>query len=292
MNKVRLSLLRGVCQMPAYVADARGIFTAHGLDVQVNVGHTAWVVPDRLLRGELDFAVMPWTSAVAASARGEPIVLICGSGREEAAIVVRTGLEPSEVRRVAVPLRGGIKDVTALGLAERLGWSEVEWVRQPSGDGAILSFVGEGVDAASMVEPYASMLEGLGAGKVVGRTGDLWPGAPGCSLATTRAVIDGQPELVQRMVSAYVEAARWGDLHPDEAATIAARTIGIHPRFIRASLARCRNDVCALRNEAAMASIMELMKQRGYLPSIPSGGYHERTFLDRTLAEMTAAAVG
>jgi ABC-type nitrate/sulfonate/bicarbonate transport system substrate-binding protein len=170
--------------MPAYVACERGYFREQGIDVQTAVEATAWLVPERLLRGQVEFAVIPWTRVAAANASGEPLVLICGSGCEEAAIVVRRGLAVKDVRSIALPQRGGMKDLTAAGLMSSLGWDEVETIRLPSGDAAILSVAGGGADAASMVEPYATMLEQLKIGTVIRRTGDLWPGVPGCSLVT------------------------------------------------------------------------------------------------------------
>jgi ABC-type nitrate/sulfonate/bicarbonate transport system substrate-binding protein len=277
---IRLSLLRGICQMPGYVADAKHFFRRRGLDVRIQIEPTAWVVPERLVRGEIDFAVIPWTRVAAASARGEPLVLVCGSGCEEAAIVVRQGIPPEQVRKVAIPLRGGIKDLTARGLIASLGWHDVEWVRQPSGDGAILALVGQGADAASMVEPYAAVLEGMGLGRTVRRTGDLWPGAPGCSLTTTADIIARRPELVERMVRAYVEGARFVLDYPEESAEIASRFIGIAPRFIRAALEHCRPNVLALNNEQAMQGVLGLMWQMGYLERQP-GDYLDTTFLDR-----------
>ena len=164
MDTIRFALLRGICQLPAYVAHTQGIFAEHGLRSEVRITPTAWLIPEQLADGTADFAVLPWTR-VAATEEGEaPLTVICGSGLEEAAIVVRTGLEIEDVRSVAVPREGGMKDLTAMGLLDELGWTadRVEQRRFPSGDGAVICFVGEGADAASMIEPYASMLEHLG----------------------------------------------------------------------------------------------------------------------------------
>jgi ABC-type nitrate/sulfonate/bicarbonate transport system substrate-binding protein len=265
--------------MPGYVAHAKQFFRQQGLDVRLSIEPTAWVVPQRLLQGEVQFAVMPWTRVAAASARGQPLVLVCGSGCEEAAIVVRSGVTASQVRKVAIPQRGGIKDLTARGLVASLGWNNIEWVRQPSGDGAILAFVGQGADAASMVEPYAAMLVGLELGTVLRRTGDLWPGAPGCSLTTTADMIAQRGDLVERMVRAYVQAARHVASHPDESATIAANYIGIAPKFIRAALRHCRPNVHALHNRQAMNAVLALMQEVGYLEQMPAN-YLDTTVLD------------
>jgi ABC-type nitrate/sulfonate/bicarbonate transport system substrate-binding protein len=96
-----------------------------------------------------------------------------------------------------------------MGLLDSLGWNRdrVKHLRFPSGDGAIICFFGNGADAASMVEPYASMMEELRIGRAVRRTGDLWPGAPGCSLTTRAELIDRDPNLVQQVVNAYVAAS-------------------------------------------------------------------------------------
>jgi ABC-type nitrate/sulfonate/bicarbonate transport system substrate-binding protein len=241
------------------------------------VAATASLIPHKLTTGECQFGVMPWTRV--ASAPGLPFVLLSGSGFEEAAIVVRPGISVEGVRRVAVPLRGGIKDLTAMGLIQSLGWADVELLRQPSGDGAVIAFFGQGVDAASMVEPYATMLESLGVGRVVRRTGDLWPGAPGCSLTTTVTFSQLEPDLVRRVVRAFVRGAERVREEPDRAAEIAARYIGIHPRFIREALRRNLPRVEAIRNRAAMDRILALMVELGYVDRVPSG-FADLSFLD------------
>jgi len=288
MENVQLSLLRGVCQVPGYIAYDKGFFGDHDLDVHLTVAPTASLVPERLLRGEVQFAVMPWTRVVAASAAGEPLVLVCGSGHEEAAIVVRAGLRNDQVRSVAIPQRGGIKDLTAMGLMKSLGWDGADLVRMPSGDGAILSLVGQGADAASMVEPYATMLSELGIGRIARRTGDLWPGAPGCSLTTTAGLIAEEPDLVRRMVAAFVQGARYLEAHPDESAAIAARYIGIGERFVRSALLVNKPNIHALENTQAMNSVINLMTRMQYIDRPPAKCFYEDSFLKEAVAGIPA----
>ncbi len=274
--KIRFALLRGVCQIPAYVAHEEGLFSEEGLDVELEIAATAWLVPRKLAEGECQFAVMPWTRVAAAD---EPLVLLCGSGREEAAIVMRKGISEDGVRRVVVPQRGGIKDLTAMGLIRSLGWDEVEVLRQPSGDGAIISFFGEGADAASMVEPYATMMEALGIGRVIRRTGDLWSGAPGCSLTSVRSFVEDDPGTTERVVRAFVRGAELTASDPNRAARVAADYIGVNERFIRAALERDRPDPNAIRNTEAMQGILELMVDLGYVERVPDG-FMDLSFLD------------
>jgi ABC-type nitrate/sulfonate/bicarbonate transport system substrate-binding protein len=279
METVSISLLRGICQTPAYVAYEKNFFNKEGLNVKLNIEPTAWMVPYKLVSGESHFAVIPWTRVAAAEEKDIPLVLICGSGFEEAAIVVRKEIDPSKVRKVAIPQRGGMKDLTAMGLIESLGWKNVELIRLPSGDGAIISLFGEGADAASMVEPYATMMEALGIGTVVKRTGDIWQGAPGCSLTTTVQLKRTFPELTQKVVRAFVNGATFVNENPEESADISSRYIGINSRFIREALDVNKPNVDAIRNTGAMEGVLSLMVKLGYIEKIPTD-YFDYTFLE------------
>lgn len=276
---IRFSLLRGVCQTPAYVAHDLGYFRDEGVESEIVVEPTAWMVPSRLASGESQFAVIPWTRAATATESDLGLLVICGSGCEEAAVVVRAGVAVSEVRRVTVPLRGGMKDLTAMALLESLGWEDLEVRRQPSGDGAIIALFGRGCDAASMVEPYATMMEALGVGRVVRRTGDVWPGAPGCSLTTTRGLAERDPGLVGAVVRGFARGV--GAVRDDraEAARIAGPYIGVNEAFIESALIRNAPDEDAIRNEDAMESVLSLMVRLGYLREVPRG-FADLSFLD------------
>lgn len=289
MDKVVFALLRGVCQLPAYVAHAKGFLSDVDIDAELSIAPTAWTVPQRLVDGEVHFAVIPWTRVAADTSKGNRLILISGSGIEEAAMVVRNGVEIEQVDGIAVPNEGGIKDLTAMALVQRLGWQDVDIVRMPSGDGAILSFVGEGADAASMVEPYATMLEHLGLGHIIQRTGDVWPGAPGCSLTTTSNIIAQNPDLVQRMVSAYMRGAQFAETNRDEAAEISAKYIGISAKIIRKALDANRPNPDAIRNQAAMDQVIGLMIERGYIDG-PPVGFKDLSFLDKAEASSKQAA--
>jgi len=292
MDRVFVSLLRGICQIPAYVAKEKKFFADEGIDVEIEIQPTAWMIPERLRAGTVQFAVIPWTRVAASSARGDDLMLICGSGFEEAAVVVRSGLKLDDVRTVAVPQPGGIKDLTASVLMRSLGWDDREKIRQPSGDGAILTFIGRGADAAAMVEPYATMLQELGIGYVARRTGDLWPGAPGCSLATSRRLLADRPDLVRRVVAAYVRAGEWTNQAPDEAAEIGGAYMGIGPAFVRAALKHNRPNVEALDNLDAMNNILDFMKDLGYVAQRPTDYAELKYQRDAVHAFRAAAAAG
>jgi len=283
MDTIELHLLRGVCQIPAYIAVETGLFAEQGIEATVKIAPTAWMVPQALGTEDNGFAVIPWTRAAAANQHERRLLVVTGSGADEAAIVVRKGLELADVASVSVPMRGGMKDLTAMGMLKSLGWADVEILRQPSGDGSIIAFAGDGVDAASMVEPYATMLVDQGRGYVARRTGDLWPGAPGCSLTTSAAVCDDNPDLVRRVVAAYARATERVVCAPADAAAIARRYIGIGASHIEKAIRVNPPRVDAIRNLEAMDRILALMVDLGYLSRRPEP-YCDLRFLDAVSA--------
>ena len=109
------------------------------------------------------------------------------------------------------------------------------------------------------------MLEVRGLGRVLRRTGDVWPGAPGCSLATSRRLLRERPDLVRAVVRAFVGGARHVHAEPDDSAGIAGRYIGVHGEICRRACERNRPDVRALHNTEAMDRVLELMLALGYL---------------------------
>jgi len=282
-----MSVLRGVCQTPAYVAHANGMFEENGLDVELEVAATAWLIPKQLDSGQTQFALMPWTRVAAVPEGEAKLVVVAGSGYEEAAIVVRKGIHVDDVKKVVVPLRGGMKDLTAMGLIRSLGWKDVELMRQPSGDGAIIAFFGDGADAASMVEPYATMLQAKGLCTIEKRTGDIWPGAPGCSLATTAANRDADPETVQKFVNAFVSAVDFVHSNPKETARIASKFIGVNAEYIEKALANNSPRVDAIRNQDSMDKILDVMLDLGYLKKRPVD-YCDLSFLDQSQSSRQA----
>jgi ABC-type nitrate/sulfonate/bicarbonate transport system substrate-binding protein len=86
MIEIHLSLLRGICQLPAYVAHANGIFWEQGLVAHITISPSV-AYPRTLCSGAAKFAVIPWTRVAAAERDEAPLKVVCGSGFEEAAIV-------------------------------------------------------------------------------------------------------------------------------------------------------------------------------------------------------------
>ena len=86
MDSINVSLLRGICQLPAYIAYEYNFLRDVDIDATLSIAPTAWMVPERLLSGDVQFAVIPWTRVAADPSTGNRLTLVAGSGIEEAAL--------------------------------------------------------------------------------------------------------------------------------------------------------------------------------------------------------------
>jgi hypothetical protein len=82
MVEIHLSLLRGICQLPAYVAHANGFFLEQGLVAHVGICPSAWLISEQLCSRAANFGVMPWTRVAAVEKNEAPLNVVCGSGLE------------------------------------------------------------------------------------------------------------------------------------------------------------------------------------------------------------------
>ena len=83
-------------------------------------------------------------------------------------------------------------------------------------------------------------------------------------------------------MGAYLRAAADVESNPADAAEIGARFIGVSAEIVKKALAANRPDPAAIRNDAAMGRVIELMVARGYVPESPDG-YRDLSFLDKPM---------
>lgn len=278
---IKIGLIRGICQMPGYVAYEKGFFKGQGLDVSCSVDPTAWVLADKLISGDISFGIVPWTRVVSARDRGDKLVIIAGSGYEETATVVRrdsniNSLSELKGKRISLPVEGGMKDLTSQALFKKydINPEDTEILRLPSGDAAILALLSGRVDATTNVEPYATMAVELGMGKIIARGKDILPKVPGCSLTTMDNFLQDHPDIVLKFIKAILKAEKFCHREPEEAAKISSKYIGISSGIIREALRynQPRTDIAGSID--VMMQIIKLMKDLGYIKSIPQEFYN------------------
>lgn len=278
--------------MPAYIALKKGFFREVGLDVSYSVDPTAWLLPDKLLSGKISLAILPWTRTVSARDQGGNLVVIAGSGFEEPAVVVRrdsqiNSLSELKGRKISLPAAGGMKDLTSQALFKQHNMTpeNTDILRLPSGDAAMLSLLSGMVDATTNVEPFAAMAVELGIGKILARGEDILPGTPGCSVATTDDYLQDHSHMVLSFLKALLKAEEFCNREPDEAARISSRFIGIRADIIRDALKSNQPRIDITHSIGAMMKIVELMKDVGYIETIPED-YYNFELLNDAMSEL------
>lgn len=293
MLKINIGLIRGICQMPAYIAYEKGFFREQGLDVSYSIDPAAWLLPAKLISGEIAFGILPWTRTVSARDNGNNLVVIAGSGYEEPTTVVRrdsgiNSLSELKGKRISLPAAGGMKDLASQTLFKEYDITpeNTEIIRLPSGDAAMLALLSGRVDATTNVEPYATMAVELGIGKIIARGKDVLPKTPGCSITTTDEFLQDRPDVALNFLKAILKAEAFCNEEPEEAAKISSKYIGIPARIIREALKYNRPHIDITGSMDAMMRIVGLMKELGYIKAIP------QDFCNFELLEKAKAELG
>ncbi|ATZ61263.2 MAG: ABC transporter substrate-binding protein [Methanosarcinales archaeon Met12] len=289
---INIGLIRGVCQMPAYIAHEKGFFKELGLDISYSINPAAWVLPAKLISGEISFGIIPWTRTVSARDNGDDMVVIAGSGYEEAATVVRrdsgiTRLSELKGKRISLPAEGGMKDLTSQALFKKYDITpeNTEIIRLPSGDAAMLSLLSGRADATTNVEPYATMAVKLGIGKVIARGKDVLPKTPGCSITTTNEFIQDHPEMTLNFLKAILKAEEFCNKEAVEAAEISSKYTGISAEIIREALKYNQPRIDITGSIDAMMRIVRLMKELRYIETM-SQDFYNFELLKKAIAEL------
>lgn len=278
---IKIGVIRGVCQMLAYTAHENGFFKEQGLNTSLVVEPTAWLLPDKLISGDISFGILPWTRAVSARDKGDNLVVIAGSGYEEPATVVRrdsgiNSLSELKGKRISLPAAGGMKDLTSQALFKKYDITpeNTEILRLPSGDAAMLALLSGRVDATTNVEPYATMAVELGIGKIIARGKDVLPKTPGCSITTTDDFLQDHFDVALNFLKAILKAETFCNKEPEEAAKISSKYIGISAEIIRDALRYNQPRIDITGSIDAMMRVAGLMKELGYIKKIPQDFYN------------------
>ncbi|PTD94666.1 hypothetical protein C9439_01280 [archaeon SCG-AAA382B04] len=287
--KIKLGLIRGVCQLPAYIAMEKGYLDDKGFDYDYKIDPTAWLVPDQLVKGELTFSIMPWTRTVSARDEGNDLLVIGGSGYEETAVVVNKesdiqNLDDLNGKKISLPAVGGMKDITSQKLFEDYGISsdETEVYRMPSGDAAVLSFLSGEVDATTNVEPFSTLAVELGVGEIIARGGDILPKSPGCSVTASEEFVKNNEEEVVDFLDALKKANEFIYDNPKEAAELSSKYIGINGKVTRKALKSNKPKLDIRDSIEAMDSVIEEMIELGYVNNKPEK-FYDFSYLEKVL---------
>jgi NitT/TauT family transport system substrate-binding protein len=219
-----------VAAVPYYAQD-QGLFTKHGIDVEIVAASNGAAVAAALIGGSLDIGSGNTTVLATSHERGLPFVMIAPSGAylskaPTAAFIVAQ----NSTARTAHDLLGKVIGVGALrsvgeiavrAYFERAGIAFDGYKLIEVANSAIVPTLVSGrVDALLAEEPYLSAAVAAGAQKIgfiYDLIGPRWiEGGFFCTLDFAKA----NPDAVKRCAQAIGEAADWANKNPDATAKI------------------------------------------------------------------------
>lgn len=278
------------------VADAKGLFAAEGLDVEL-VREVSWAtIRDKVDVGALDGAHMLAPMALRSAAGGEfrplvaPVALNLNGpavtlSSRLAGVVGSSATADGLARLVARRREEGASPIT---LAMVFPYSTHnyllrDWLSRagvdPDADVRITvapparmaelltSGVVEGI---CVTEPWGAAAVAAGAGVTAVRASQLWPRTPDKVLAVAEDWAAGNPATLSALLRALVRAAAWAEANRSELAALLAepRYVGAPASVIEQSLAdMIFHDAKANAPEPAHAAwLLEQMARWGHLP--------------------------
>lgn len=212
---------------PWFIAQEKGIFKKHGLDVEIEYFS---VLSDQLAAvstGKLDATGITVNDLVVPLSKGIKLKAIgvhdISNGGD--ALVVKNeinALEDLKGMRIATEL--GTVDHLLMMVALKqagLSGSDVEFTNMTMNDAGPALISGR-LDAASLYEPFVSMAVKDGANKVIYSSADA-AGLIADLLVVTEELAENRPEDVKKLLRAWFDALVYWEENPDEAMEIMAK---------------------------------------------------------------------
>ncbi|MBI5374985.1 MAG: ABC transporter substrate-binding protein [Candidatus Schekmanbacteria bacterium] len=257
LQRVRIAFLNNdLHQLAAYVALNNGYYTKQGL--QVEVAGIFKAGPEEMSAfsaGEIDAGYVGLAPAVIATVNGvADVMLLAQVNNEGSSIVVpsESSLTASSLdsadkkflqlagKKIAIPGKGTMQDFLIKRAIEK-------WKPEPAPSDIVIkppemlpTLVNGDVDAFISWEPYPTMAEKDGRGKVIINSGEIWENHPCCVLVGNRKFIEDDYDRAARIIKAHVEATEFIKQNPDRAVIIGMSYTGLDESTVRKAIGKIK----------------------------------------------------
>jgi ABC-type nitrate/sulfonate/bicarbonate transport system substrate-binding protein len=202
-----------VIHMPAIVAKDLGLYKKAGLDVEIVSLGDGTKVYRALLAGNIDLGLTPGAPTIIGTANGASVkALTANLPKFEASLIVRGNiktLEDLKGKRIGIQEPGGFSDLLSRAVlrAGKIDPKEVNFVAIASED--VPALVANQVDTAILhIEQEMLAKTKVPDLHAIARMWDLQPKTLYTFLAATEKEIKEKPDVVQKVVTANIEATR------------------------------------------------------------------------------------
>lgn len=242
LTTVDYASFNGPSGLPAKFGAQKGFFAEAGLEVNfVEAQDPVGLVSS----GDVDIADSDTTSAIVAAGRSAPIRIVSSMYRTRGPFYLVGTPEVNRVedlrgKKVGIGRRGsGMEVYTRYILrAHGLEESDVTLVANGSYQPAYASLESRQVDATIIHEPFVSLAESQGVGRLLAKGWDYLPTFHTGVEITNDAFARDDPEVVERFLTAYFRSAVYAKEHPEEFLAFAASQLTVPEQVQQAALTR------------------------------------------------------
>ncbi|MFB9273735.1 ABC transporter substrate-binding protein [Cohnella cellulosilytica] len=220
LQKIRYAPFNGVSGLAVRYGIEKGFFKDEGLEVELVSTQNPI---EALTSKDVDIVDVATTNAIVAAGKGAPIKIVSSMFRTKGPfyLVAKTGIESVEDlkgKTVGAAALGSGLDVYTQTILNKHGLSknDVTYLANGVNEAAYASLTSGQVDATIIHEPFASLAEIEGTGKILAKGWDYLPTFHTGVLASRKDFIDEHPDLVEKLLRAYFKSQEYAKSNLDE----------------------------------------------------------------------------
>lgn len=274
LEKIRYAPLSGVSGLAVSFGAEQGFFKEEGLDVEFISTKDPIA---GLTSKDIDVVDVATTTALVAAGKGAPVKIVSSMFRTKGPfyLIASPGIERVEDlkgKKVGVAVFGSGLEVYTRVILEKHGLSvdDVTLIANSTHQAAYASLETGQVDATIIHEPFASLVEKEGKGKIIAVGWDYLPTFHTGVLAARQGILEDKPELVEKLLRAYFKSQEYAKSHPEEYKEYYLKNIEIDPVVLDQSLKR--EDVLWENNPDvsvdALNDTQQIQKELGFQDEI------------------------
>ena len=241
LEKINVGIIPTVDVAPLYLAQEKGIFAEHGLEVELKEVQTGAASTAAVMSGEYQFGFAAPVPEIQAQDKGLPLVVVAGAIAQgeplSQAILVKKDSGIKDVsdlagKSVAVNALQAVNDLVMRAYVQKEGGNpdDIKFIALPYPDMQAALDSGR-IDAAFLIEPFLSNAVAAGNSVVVENPQGALVG-DGTTFSTyfaTKQYVSEDAATVKKFVDAVTEANEYAQENPDEVRKIIPTFTAISP---------------------------------------------------------------
>lgn len=286
-SPVRMAYLQNdIHHLACWTAIEKGYYAENKVNVEVaGVFRAGPEIMTAFAAGELDMAYVGEAPAtIAVANQTAKVIAVAQVNTEGSSVIVAkdatdiTDLKSLSAKTVAVPGNGTVQDFLLRRALRKqgmeLGALNIIVLKPPEMISALRT---NQIQAFIAWEPHPSKALGMGVGRRLSTSRDLWSGHPCCVLVASADYIARHPQKVQAVVRAHMAATDFINRQPQEAIRIGMQYTGMDEPTIKEAVGQV--SYTTVLNVQGEEEYVQFLKQLNYI-RISDENAFIKSFLD------------